>query len=127
MAMVEDMEKVDEKSRRTLIVDGSKVWMYSEDLQTQGWDFGIPGSTPAQLPSTSLDGHHPDLINSTRLWRRWGTELPVIKDSVTGKEIFRLIGKYARPTRMWCDGHYLVAGYAFGDVLILNFNHMIPQ
>ena len=127
MAKVEEMGKLDEKSRRSLIVDGSRVWVYSEDLQTQGWDFGSPSSTPTPLSSTSLDRNHPDLINCTRLWRRWGTDIPVIKDTVTGKEIFQLYGKYARPTGMWCDGHYLVAGYGSGEVLILDFNHMTPQ
>ena len=127
MAMVEDMEKMDKKSRWSLIVEGSRVWMVSEDIQTQGWDFGVPGSTPIQLSSTSLDENHPDLINCTRFWSQWGTDLPPIKDTVTGKDIFQLYGKHARPTGLWCDGHYLVAGYGSGEVLILDFNHMIPQ
>ena len=127
MATVEYMVKVDEQSRRSLIVDGSRVWVYFEDLQTKGWDFGNSGSVPVPLASTSLGKHHPDLINCTRHWRIWGTDMPMIKDAVSGKEIFQLSGKYARPTRMWCDGHYLVAGYGSGEVLIMDFKHMTPQ
>ena len=121
------MVMVNERSHWSLIVDGSRVWIYSGDLQTQGWDFGTPDSTPVLLASTSLDKLHPDLINHTRQRRQQSTNPPRIKDAVTGKEVFQLSGRYAMPTGIWCDGHYLVAGYGSGEVLILDFNHMIPQ
>ena len=47
--------------------------------------------------------------------------------TVTGKEIFQLVGRYADPYDAQWDGRYLVAGYMSGEVLILDFNHMVPQ
>ena len=111
-------------SPHSLVVDGPRVWVYSENLPIKGWNFGTPGLTPVPLSDTSLDRHHTDFINQTR---RWGPGPPRIKDAVTGKEVFQLSGRYSRPTAMWCNSHYLIAGYGSGEVLILDFNNMTPQ
>jgi len=58
---------------------------------------------------------------------RWDTGPSVIKDTVTGKEVFQLVGRYAKPTDMQWDGQYLVAGYMSGEVLILDFNCVLLQ
>ena len=50
-----------------------------------------------------------------------------IKNTETGKEVFQLRERYAKPTDVWWDGQYLVAGYESGEVLILDFHHMLPQ
>ena len=100
-----------------LCVYGSRIWVYFEDLSTQGWDFGIPGLSPIPLSSIS-DRPHLDFI-------RWPNAK--IKNMVTGKVIFQLSGKYADPTDVHWDGQYLVAGYRSGQVLILDFNCMLPQ
>jgi len=106
-----------------LYMDGSKIWVCFKDSQTKGWDFGISGSSPIQLPNTSLDRPHLDLIGGT-LWHRGPC---IIKNTVTGKEIFQLVGKYANPRNAQWDGRYLVAGYESGELLILDFAPVLPQ
>ena len=108
----------------SLVVDGSRVWVHFHDSQTQGWDFGIPGSAPILLSNTSPDRLRLKFIN--------GAEHPNpspsrIEDTVTGKEVFRFHGRYVRPTSTHLDGQHLVAGYDSGEVLILNFNDVICQ
>ena len=50
-----------------------------------------------------------------------------IKDTVTGRVVFQLVGRYASPKGgVHWDGQYLVAGYESGEVLILDFNHNLP-
>jgi len=51
----------------------------------------------------------------------------MIKDAVTGKEVFQLVGRYAKPNCVQWDGQYLVAGYESGEVLILGFNDTFLQ
>ena len=106
-----------------LYVDGSKVWVCFKDSQTQGWDFGIPATSPIQLSNTSLDKTHLNLIGGTR----WSTGPCGIKDAVTGKEVFQLAGKYTNPGEVQWDGQYLVVGYESGEVLILDFKHVLLQ
>jgi WD40 repeat protein len=50
-----------------------------------------------------------------------------IEDSITGKEIFQLHGKYANPSSIKWDWQYLVAGYQSGEVLVLDFSQMLAQ
>ena len=78
---------------------------------------------PIQLSNKSLDRFHLDLIGGTR----WNTGPCIIKDVVTGKEIFQLVGRYANPNEVQWDGWYLVVGCEFGEVLILDFKHVFPQ
>ena len=115
-----------ELSNDPLVVDGSRVWVYYEDSQTQGWDFGISDSTPILLSNTppNLNRPHLDLIDGTK---PGSTGPSRIEDTVTGKEVFQLTGKYAEPTAVQWDGQYLIAGYKSGEVLILDFIHMIHQ
>ena len=113
-------------SNDPLIVDGSRVWVHFENSQTQGWDFGVSGSPPILLPNAPPDPEKPrlDLIDGIKSESSGPSR---IKDKVTGKEVFQLTGRYAKPTVVQCDGQYLVAGYKSGEVLILDFIHMIPQ
>lgn len=105
-----------------LRMDGSKVLVHSEGLSVQGWDFGIPGSTPIQFSETSSDRPHLDFIDV----REWSSTSPVrIEDRVTGREVFRLCGKYAEPSVTQWDGQYLIAGYWSGEVLILDFSDVL--
>jgi len=104
-----------------LCADGSRVWIYSWD-SNHGWDFGILGSSPTQLPNTFPDRPHLNFIHGTR-W--WGCDPSRVEDTVTGKDIFQLGGRYARPYDARWDGQYLVAGYDSGEVLILDFNHVV--
>ena len=107
----------------SLYVDGSKIWVCFKDTQTQGWDFGITGSSPTQLSNTSLDKPYLDLIGGTK----WYTGPCTIKDASTGKEVFQLTGRYATPYEAQWDGRYLVVGYQSGEVLILDFKHALLQ
>jgi len=101
--------------------DGSRVWVVFEDSQTQGWDFGILDPTPIPLPDVAPDGSHLEFHSQEGDDTRFR-----IRDKATGNEVFQLSGKYAHPTAIEWDGQYLVAGYTFGGVLILDFNHVLP-
>ena len=107
----------------SLIVDGSRVWVCFKDLQIQGWDFGFPGSTPVPLPNSLPDRPHLLFIGTE--WQ--GISPSRVQDTDTRKEVFQLSGRYKKPYVARLDGHYLVTGYRSGEVLILDFNHMIPQ
>ena len=101
-----------------LTVDGSKVWARDRYSGFQGWDFGIPGSSPVQLFIT------PTLPNSSMFW---DPNLSAIKGLVSGKVVFQLPGSLAKPVCIKCDDHYLVAGYESGEVLILEIDHVLFQ
>lgn len=102
--------------------NGSKFWVQSKDSTIRGWDFGISGSSPIPL-SDSLERPCLDFSNSAF----WGKGPSFVKNTVTGKEVFRLSGKYAEPCSAQWDGQYLVAGYGSGEVLILDFKHVCSQ
>ena len=107
-----------------LRMDGSRVSIRFSDLSTQGWDFGVPGSPPIPLPDTSSDRPPLDFIDGTG----WENASPArVEDTVTGKEVFRLSGRYAKPFDARWDGRYLAACYEFGEVLILDFDHILPK
>ena len=108
----------------SLSIDSSKVWTQTRKSSTQeGWDFGTVGSSPVPFdPSTGRP--QLDFIGGTP----WQTNSPSkIKDTVTGKEVFQLRGKYASPSDVQWDGRYLTAGYESGGVLILDFDHALNR
>jgi len=103
---------------KSLTVDGSRVWVHSSTLsEPLGWDFGISGSSPVKLSDIPLP--HP---NDTK-W--WDISQFRIKDTVSGKVVFQLAGRLAMPADSQWDGQHLVAGYGSGEVLILDFNHIL--
>jgi len=107
-----------------LRMDGSKVLVHSRKPSPQGWDFGIPGSTPIQFSGVSSSSPHLDFIDV----RRWSsTSIVRVEDRLTGKEVFQLPGKYAKPSATQWDGRYLIAGYESGDVLILDFGYVLLE
>ena len=105
-----------------LHVGGSRIWVCFRDSPTHGWDFGNQGLSPIPLSNISSDRPHLDLIGCFAD-QHFGSVR--VKDTATGKEIFQLYGKYAKPACVQWDGQYLVAGYGSGEVLILNFNHVL--
>ena len=108
----------------SLYTYSSRVQVCSMYSSTQeGWDFGISGSSPAPFdPSTGRP--HLDFIGGA--W--WQTKGPCwIKDTATGKEVFQLRGRYAKPRDVQWDGQYLVAGYESGEVLILDFCNVLSR
>jgi WD40 repeat protein len=107
-----------------LRMGGSRICLCFSSSLTQAWDFGIPGSSPIPLPNTSSERPCLEFIGGADWWYdgpSW------VKDTGTGKKIFRLSGRYARPNEVQWDGRYLAAGYRSGDLLILDFNQMLPQ
>ena len=107
-----------------LSIDSSKVWAQICNSSTQeGWDFGTLGSSPTPFdPSTGRP--HLDFIGGIS----WQTRRPCwIMDTVTREKVFQLRGKYARPSDVQWDGQYLVAGYKSGEVLILDFGHVLSK
>ena len=104
--------------------DGSKVWVQSTDSTIKGWDFKIPGSSPIPLPNSSPERPYLDFVDGAY----WMDGPPFIKNTVTGREVFGLSGKYAEPHKAQWDGQYLISGYEDGEVLILDFKHLCsPQ
>ena len=99
---------------------GSTIWVQCWDLSIGGWDFGISGSSPMPLPNTLPKRPHLDFI----CYGSWKSGPSFVKNTITGKEVFRLSGKYAEPSRAQWDGRYLVTGYHGGDVLILDFENL---
>ena len=102
-----------------LCMDNSRIWVQLEDSSTQGWDFGILGSPPVSLSNTSTEKPLLDFIGGAEWGPSW------IKDTATGKKVFELFGKHAKPLKVQWDGKYLVAGYDSGEVLILDFHHYL--
>ena len=99
-----------------------RIWIHSMGLPAQeGWDFGNSGSTPVPFdPSTGRP--YLDFIGGTKMQVNnpsW------VKNTVTGRRVFQLSGEYARPNDIQWDGQFLVAGYHFGEVLVLDFHHIL--
>jgi len=117
-SVYEERLERDNGSFDPLQMDGSKVLVRFGESSVQGWDFGAPGSTPIQFSETSSGKPHFNIIDV----REWSNGSPVrIEDSVTGKEVFQLYGRYADPSAIQWDGLYLIAGYETGEVLIFYF------
>jgi WD40 repeat protein len=103
---------------------GSRLWVTFKDSSTQGWDFGIPGSSPVPLSSASSEEPRLHLIPGLNQWNNCPAR---IEDTVTGKVVFQLLGRYARSNDVQWDGQHLVAGYESGEVLIMDFSQMLSQ
>jgi WD40 repeat protein len=101
---------------------GSMIWVRSRDSRIRGWDFGRAGSSPFPVSDLPLPRHQLDFIDRPG---DWNTDLSKIEDAVTGEEVFRLSGRYEKPTVARWDGRYLVAGYHSGEVLILDFDNVL--
>ena len=105
-------------SSGSLTVDGLKVWVHNSSTEDEVWDFGIPDSSPIQLPNIPLTRLHP---NGVVLW---DSSLSGIKEKATGKVVFRLSKKYGRPVHVQWIGQHLVSCFISGEVLTLDFGHM---
>ena len=104
----------------SLTVNGSNLWVHYLAAGTQVWDFGTPDSPPVQLPNTPLHILHPD---GTVLW---DTGLCCVKEKATGKVIFRLAKMYGKPVDVQWNGKYLAASFISGEVLVLDFDNVLP-
>lgn len=111
----------------TFILDGSRVWIHSENSPPQGWDLKHPRSPPLPPSDIPSDRHQLDFIqvDDTKVPNTGHTR---INNTITREEVFRLPERFARPSVAQWDGRYLVAAYdGTGVLLILDFAHMIPQ
>ena len=103
----------------TLTVVGSRVWVYHRESGYKGWDFGTLGLPPVQLSDVPM--FH---LNDTMVW---DISLSRIKDTVTGKVLFQLSGRFANPVDVQCHNCHLFASYIYGEVLVLDINHILLQ
>jgi len=107
-----------------LAIDGSKVWTGVGRLfgtNSRGWDFGIPGSSPAEL---SDDEQLPDRIhfNDTMVWE---INMSRIKDVVTGKVVLQLPERFGKVVNVQWGDQYLVACFRSKQVLVFDVSHML--
>jgi len=113
--------KIEVESRflhASLIVNGPRVWACSPySLACDGWDLGILGSSSGQLLKTPL--LH---LSDTKLWDIGPSR---IKDIATGKVVLQLGGRFTKPVDVQLDGQYFLARYQSGEVIILDFNHVL--
>ena len=100
-----------------LQIDSSQIWVRLEDLSTQGWDFGILGSSPIPLSNPSTQRPSLDFI----------PDVQKVVDTVTGKKIFQFPEGYKQVYVVQWDGQYLVVGYTSGEILILDFCYLCPK
>jgi WD40 repeat protein len=107
----------------SLTVDGSRIWVHFDNSLIQGWDFGVHESPPVLLRNESPRRHPLEFIDGTR---EWNTCPSRIEDTSTGKGLFQLSGRYARPDKALWDGRYLVAGYPPGEVVVMDFENLYP-
>jgi len=101
-----------------LILSGPSVWVHSPySLACDGWDLGILGSSPCQLPQTPV--LH---LSDTKLWDIGQSR---IRDTTTGKVVFQLGGRFANPLDVQLDGQYFLVHSRAREVLILDFTHVL--
>jgi WD40 repeat protein len=118
------VELEDEPYLDLLRMGGSRICLRFPNSPIQGWDFGVSGSSPVPLPNASSENPSLSFIGGASWWYEGPSW---IKDRATGKQVFELPGRYARPWDVQWDGRYLVAGYGSGEVLILDFNQILLQ
>jgi len=105
-----------------LATDGSKAWIETRSgyfVGVQGWDFGIPGSSPVELSDGLPDKFY---LNDTMVWE---TNMSRMKNMVTEKVILQLPERFGRVVHVQWNGHYLVVSLRSKEVLILDFSHML--
>jgi len=100
-----------------LAIDGSKIWV-RDSSRIQGWDFGIPSSSPVQLPNKPPGRVH---INDTKLWI---TNMSRMMDIVTRKVVFQLPERFGKAVHVQWGGKYLVASFKSKEVLVLDIGCM---
>ena len=103
----------------SITVHDSRVWIHYPNAQRQVWEFGALGSSPVQLPNIPLHILH---CNGAVLW---DTDPSCVKEKATGKVVFWLSKRYGRPVNVQWNDQYLVASFISGEVLVLDFSHVL--
>ena len=104
----------------SLTVYGSRVWVHYPNAESQVWDFGTPDSPPVQLPDISLHILHPSGAMV------WDTGPSCVKEKATGNIVFWLSKRYGRPVNVEWNDKYLLVSFISGEVLVLDFSHVLP-
>jgi len=103
-----------------LTVDSSQVWLWTHPIiNARGWDFGISGLSPIELPSRSPEMLHPSGVVL------WNTDLSQLKDKATGGVVFQLPERYGKPWEVQWNDQCLFVHFEYIKVLILDFSHML--
>ena len=110
-----------DQSKDYIAVDGSKVWVYSPELEYEGWDFGTPGSSLVQVLDSFPSKPHP---SGAILWDILQSN---IQETGSGKVLFQLAKGYERPDDVQWNNQYLYLAYVSGKLFILDCSHMLPQ
>jgi len=101
----------------SIIVDGSRAWVQLGNGEITGWDSGVTDLTPVAIPDLpSLSFDHT---------KQWDIHLSRIRDTVTGHMIFVMGGRYRKPLDVQLSGKYVAACYRSGEILVLDFNHVL--
>jgi len=98
--------------RRIIAIDGSKIQVTG----FQGWDFGIPGSSPVEL---SFNRQYILHLNDTKLWER---DMFRMQDKVTRKVVFELPERFGEAVHVQLGGQYLIVSL-MSKVLVLDLSH----
>ena len=122
----ETVGKVESQHGQTeiLAIDSTKVWIEARSqykAYVQGWDFGIPGSSPIGLSNQPPEWFH---LNDTKVWE---TNVSRMKDVVTGKVVLQLPERFGKVVHVQWGGHYLVVSFRSKRVLILDFSNTLLQ
>ena len=102
--------------RGALFVNGTRVWAHYSNSKYQGWDFGIPGSIPVELPNTTMP-----YLNNTLVWDANDSR---IRDTVTGKVVFWLPRRFGKLNYIQQNDYYLAACFDSTELLILDLKQM---
>jgi len=102
---------------RSIFVDGSRAWVQGSEFEIHGWDFGVTDSIPVEIPGL------PSLSFCDTKW--WDISLSRIWDTVTGQVIFEMGGRHRRPVNVQLSGKYVATHDGFGEILVLDFNHVL--
>ena len=109
-----------EANTASLTVHGLKVWVHYPNAETQVWTFRTLLLPPVWSPNMPLHILHP---KGTVLWDAGPS---FVKEEATGKVVFQLPRKYGKPVNVQWNDQYLVASFISGEVLVLDFSHMLP-
>ena len=112
--------KLIDYDRASLTVNGSRLWVHYLNAETQVWDFGTPDSSPIQVPNIPLYILHPSGM------MLWDAGPSCVKEKATGKVVFWLCKRYGKPVNVQWNDQYLFASFISGEVLVLDFSHLLP-
>jgi len=122
---VVDRVEFEVRTVEILQIDNSKIWVEVETqwwdppTEVQGWDFGIPGSSPVKLSSELPDRLYLDQN------KEWEIKTSRMKDVVTGKVVFQLPERFGKAVHVQLGDQYLAVSFRSNRVLILDISYML--